>query len=209
MKMALALEGAQVIYNGHSNYGLGPNFNVGGTETVDDYMNISGNGMTAITMKSDDPKELRPMALVDHGGPDFSLRAADLVPSVANYIVPVPAVPKFNGPAIGAVLTPKTHADGTDYHYTQQGKHMNWNAIVKSAGDIPTLRYASCFMASCNSGRAFSQSLNHGVLVYSTDDSYSILGGIKGQIAGDLFTLNGLVLNPADPKAKSPIAGYS
>ncbi|MBN8459404.1 MAG: hypothetical protein J0M04_16370 [Verrucomicrobia bacterium] len=212
MKMALAMEGAHVIYNGHSNYGLGPNFNVGGTLTVDDYMNISGNGMTAITMKSDDPDDAlfggNPMKNPDHGGPDFALRPADLVPSVANYMVPVPGVPKFGGQAIGAVLTPKTDTDGTHYHYIHQGTHKNWNTIVKSAGDKPALRYASCFMASCNSGRGFSESLNHGTLVFTMSESYSILGGSAGQIAGDWFTKNGLP-EPNDNPGTNSKNGYS
>jgi hypothetical protein len=185
MKMALSLEGAHVYYNGHSNFGLGPNFHVGGTTTVDDYMNLSGGGVTAIILKSDDPADPNPMAVTDHGGPDFALRPADIPAQVTNYTVPVSGVPKFTGPAVGVVLQKQTHADGTPYHYQRQGVHNNWITVVNSSGDVPTLRYASCFMASCNTGRHFPETLNHGVLLFSIDETYGVLGGLDGRLDAD------------------------
>jgi hypothetical protein len=152
---------------------------------VDDYMNLSGRGMTAIIVKSDDPTEPNPMALLDHGGPNFALRPADIPNQATNYAVPVSGVPKFTGPSVGAVLTKKVHADGTPYHYERQGKHNNWITIVNSSGDVPALRYASCFMASCNTGRHFTETLNHGVLLFSIDETYSVLGGTKGRLPSD------------------------
>ncbi len=142
MKMALSLEGAHVYYDGHSNFGLGPNFNVGSTATVDDYMNLSGRGITAITLKSTDPEDApfggNAMKNPAHGGPDFALRPADIPGQATNYLVPfLPNVTKFTGPAVGAVLTRQDHADGTPYHYERQGTFIT---IVNSSGDVPALR---------------------------------------------------------------------
>ena len=192
MKMALSLEGAHVFYNGHSNFGIGPNFNVGDTTTVDDYMNLSGRGMTAITLKStdpaDEPYEWNAMKNPDHGGPDFALRPADIVDQVTNYSVPVPGVAKFTGPPVGAILTKQIHADGTPYHYERQSDYNNWITIVNSTGDTPVLRYNSCFMASCNTGRHFSETLTHGVLLFSIDETMGVIGGKFGKLQNDLHT---------------------
>ncbi|MEI7911634.1 MAG: hypothetical protein WCK77_18530 [Verrucomicrobiota bacterium] len=147
MKMALSLDGAHVFYNGHSNFGLGPNFNRAGTTTTDDYMNFTGMGMTAIIVKSDDPEGLNPMANLNHGGPNFALRSDDAVEQATNRIVPIPGVLKFNGQGDGDILNKQFHADGTPYHYERQQDHHNWITIVKSTGVLPTLRYNSCFMA--------------------------------------------------------------
>lgn len=125
----------------------------------------------------------------DHGGINFALRPTDIPSPVTNYTVPIPSVPKFSGPAIGAVLTKKEHANGITYHY-QRGEEPlpELITIVNSSGDVPTLRYASCFMASCNSGRNFSETLNHGVLLYSMDVTYAIIGGKEGKLGNDLTT---------------------
>lgn len=202
LKMALSLEGAHVYCNGHSNFGLGPNFipNDTSTTTLYDYCNLSGGplgGVTGIILKSDDPRDAdfggNPMLNPDHGGEDFALRPQDIVPQVTNYKVPVPNVLKFNGTqvngavlAVGSILTPQPPlADGTIYHYEQNGEHQNYVTVVKSSGDKPILRYKSCFMAGCNTGRAFSQTLNHGVLIYTMDESYAVTGGADAQIDND------------------------
>ena len=202
MKMALSLAGAHVFYDGHSNFGLGPNFNVGSTKTVDDYMNLSGRGMTAITIRSEDPGEQEwggnAMKNPDHGGADFALMPTDLVGQITNYAIPfIPTVSKFIGPAVGATLTKQFHADGTPYHYQRQDSitiddqtisFPNWITIVKSSGDVPVLRYSSCFMASCDTGRHFTETLNHGVLLFSMDVTYGVLGGKVPRLPEDHLT---------------------
>ena len=85
-------------------------------------------------------------------------------------------------------MTKKVHADGTPYHYERQGQHNNWITIVNSSGDLPVLRYASCFMASCNTGRHFPETLNHGVLLFSIDETYGVVGGKDGKLDDDLTT---------------------
>jgi hypothetical protein len=205
LKMALSLEGAHVYCNGHSNFGLGPNFtpNGTGTTTIDDYCNLTGGplgGVTGIILKSDDPGDAafggNPMKNPDHGGPEFALRPQDIVPQVTNYTVPVPGVLKFSGNqvngdelVVGSSLTPQPPLeDGTIYHYKQDGTHHNYVTVVKSSGDKPVLRYRSCFMAGCNTGRAFSQTLNHGVLIFTMDESYGVTGGEYAKIENDYYT---------------------
>ena len=205
MKMALSLEGAHVICSGHSNYGLGPNFtpNNTSTETIDDYCNLTGGplgGVTAIILKSTDPADAlfdgNPMKSPYHGGSEFAIRPQDIVQSITNYNVTLPDVLKFTGKkvngvtlAVGTVLTPQAAlSDGTIYHYKQDGNHQNYVTVVKSSGDVPALRYSSCFMALCNSGRAYSQSLTHGVLFYSRSECYGVVGGKDKKIPNDHYT---------------------
>jgi hypothetical protein len=207
MKMALSLLGAHVICSGHSNYGLGPNFtpNNTSTKTIDDYCNLTGGpaelgGITAIILKTNDPVDAlfdgNPMKSPYHGGSEFAIRPEDIVQTVNNYKVTLPDVLKFNGKkingdtlAVGTVLTPQASlADGTIYHYKQDDDHQHYVTVVKSTGDVPVLRYNSCFMALCNSGRAYSQSLTHGVLFYTRSECYGVIGGKTGKIAKDHYT---------------------
>jgi hypothetical protein len=193
MKMALSLEGAHVFYNGHSNFGLGPNFIQGSTSTVEDYMNISGRGMASISVKTDDPKMVagyngNPMKASDHGGALFVMRAEDVRGDVMNYPVPIIALPRFKGNYVDPI-TKKTHTDGTLYHYTQNytPEVTEWVTIVNSSNDIPILRYDSLFLASCNSGKHFSESFPHGTLLYSMDETVGIIGK-EGKIENDFHT---------------------
>jgi hypothetical protein len=191
MKMAMSLPGAHLYYNGHSNFGLGPNFTRRGTTTVDDYMNLSGRGITAIVLKSEDTSIS--MLSLDHGGPNFALRPADVVNEVTNSpLVPVSGLAKFTPPlAFGQTLAKQTHADGTPYHYDRDSRDGHeWLTVVNSTGDKPVLRYASCFMASCDTGRHFPETLDHGVLLFTMGESAGILGGEDGQLDNDLYTVS-------------------
>ncbi len=40
-------------------------------------------------------------------------------------------------------------------------------------------------MASCNTGRHFSETLNRGVLLFSIDETYGVLGGVDGKLGDD------------------------
>ncbi len=184
MKMAMSLEGAHVYYGGHSNFGLGPNFNEGAINNVDDYMNLSGGGITAICVKAVNPENPNFILNAGNAGPGFALRPGDVHGDVDNY--PILDLLKFDGPGDGDLLTRKTHADGTPFHYTRDGL---WLTVVNSSGDVPALRYASCFMASCNSGRNFGETLkDQGVLIYTRDKACSWLGGANAELPGDLLT---------------------
>lgn len=210
MKMALSLEGAHVFYNGHSNYGLGPNFKQDPT-TLDDYMNITGRGKTRINYEE---------LITFHGDRSVTLRAGDIVTgSISNTVVPATGTQmKFGDDAI---LLRNTTPPGHEYHclmqqndshpvfsaqpddpaYTpwagyfaahgfwmKKAPGTNYGIIVNTTGDLPQLRYASCFMASCNTGKHFSESLTHGVLLFSMDETYGVLGGADGQLDDDLTT---------------------
>ena len=175
MKMALSLEGTHVIFSGHSNFGLGPNFNPQGTTTVDDYTNLSSHGVAGIILKSNDPDEPEPFKPLEHGGPNFALRPADVLGNTTN-----PWVELANGykvrryPSASLTFTKKDANGGIPaHHFVQQGQHTNWVTIVTSTGDKPTLRYASCFMNSCNSGRHFGQTLNKKAYFYTSNETFS------------------------------------
>jgi hypothetical protein len=119
-----------------------------------------------------------------NAGPGFALRPGDVHGDVNNY--PIFGLLKFDGPGDGVQLKKQTHADGTPFHYTRDGE---WLTVVNSSGDVPVLRYASCFMASCNSGRNFGQTLkDQGVLIYTRGKASPWIGKDEAQIPGDLFT---------------------
>jgi hypothetical protein len=207
MKMALSLEGSHVVCTGHSNFGLGPNFTPIGTSTqsIDDYCNLTGGpmgGVTAIILRTNDPVDApfggNPMRNPDHGGADFAIREQDIVQQITNYRVPVPNVLKFTGKTVtgdelvvGSTVTLQPPLpDGLKFHYMQDAKHSNHVTVVKSSGDKPALCYNSCFMSVCNSGRAYSQTLEHGVLFYTRAESYAVVGAKGAQIPNDHLTAN-------------------
>jgi hypothetical protein len=196
MKMALSLEGAHIFYDGHSNFGLGPNFKSDPT-SLDDYMNISGRDVTTI-----DYEEL----IGNHGDPNVTLRASDYVTEATNSMVAYVGQLKFSGPPNGSVLTKKDGMPipGHPYHFTRPSSHdpsvTNYEVIVNSGGDLPILRYKSCFMASCNTGRHFYESLNQGTLIFSMAETLGTIGP-EGSIENDLLTFPGRY-NPSLPSGE-------
>ena len=224
MKMALSLEGCHVFYDGHSNYGIGPNF-VQNPVSIDDYMNIAGRGLCRINYEE---------LVTEHGDSSMEqLRAVDYAPgNVVNSDVEICHIPKF-GPEDIELLdtTPpghkyhsllqqdKSHPDfgapaggwanvkyGTYWQavFSQRGfwlkpsAGINYGVITQSSGDLPEMRYASCFMASCNTGRNFGESLTHNTLLYSRSETVGLIGKsiyddkthmwIAQQVPGDLYT---------------------
>ena len=200
MKMALSLDGCHIFYDGHSNYGLGPNFKQD-PENLDDYMNISGRGITAIDFTR---------LIGEHCDSNVKLRNQDYVSTAKNSPVKGVGILKFNGPPNGAMLTLKSgnEVPGHPYNFSRpnerDSKITDYLTIVNSQGDLPVLRYKSCFMASCETGRSFYESLSHGKLLYTMGTTEGTIGAV-GSIDGDLLTMAG----PESPSIPSGDFGDS
>ena len=167
-----------VIFDGHSNHGIGPWFsdpsgdpvpttiaaftNIGGVHTwipssqcalAGDWVDYTGN---------DHPNVLIPKA-------EFPL-------TPANYLVPVLLEPRFdNDNNIGSGAEPmepgQTFTRNTNdpdiYHYT---KGTLKRAIVKAGkADLPVLRYKHFFYNACSSGRDYIENLAHASFIYTKD----------------------------------------
>lgn len=174
MKIALALEGAHLVFAGHSNFGLGPNFMKDGTQTVDDFMNVSNFGIAGIALRErlGDLGYSNPMKQPDHGGALFEVRDSDIMGTVQNQWVEISGgFRERRFPVDAASITRKPEEEEfPDYHFVEG---TAWATIVGSTGDIPTLRYGSLFMDSCNSGRHFGLSFNRKPFMYTLGESYS------------------------------------
>ncbi|MCF7731697.1 MAG: hypothetical protein K9N23_08410 [Akkermansiaceae bacterium] len=185
MKMALEVAGSHVVFSGHSNFGLGPSFMAKGTRTVEDYMNISNFGIAGIILREklgDQEAYCNPMHDLEHGGAAFGVRDEDISDTVENQWVDISGgYRERRFPVATAQITKKpANGDIPAYHFTQGDA---WATMVASKGDLPTLRYASLFMNSCNSGRHFGESLNRNTFMYTLSESYSTI--IDDEIAVD------------------------
>lgn len=192
MKLALGVDGAHVIYSGHSNFGLGPNFKYNATRTVDDYMNLSNGGGAAIAIRSQradgQGPVTNPMQTDEHGGPAFALRPGDTKGTVDNPWIDLTTGYHARRFPISAASIPQIPASGNipAYHFTEESEvpadlenpaytKREWIAIVGSSGDVPVLRYGSLFMASCSSGRHFGQILSRKPFFYTRELSSSLI----------------------------------
>jgi hypothetical protein len=199
MKVALALDGAHVVFSGHSNYGLGPNFMKVGVKTVDDFMNVSNFGIAGIVLKEKfgDVGFVNPMRDPEHGGSEFAIRESDIKDTVENKWVTFSGFNQRRFPGDASSFTRKTGDGGAaDYHFVTA---TEWATVVGSSGDIPTLKYASLFMNSCNSGRHFGVTFNRKPYIYTKSDSYSYIQDAEelsdlDSLASSYIFIEGLIL---------------
>ncbi len=168
LKMIMKTKGSDIVYDGHSNFGMGPAFS-GNLPKITGFVNLSSRGMASIDLSY----------FRDHQGhPNLQLGDADIAASPKNYNVPF--VKNMNnklrfpdsGKQNGETFQLTGNGDGR-HHYTRPSGAKR--VIVNSTGDRPDLEYRSLFMNSCNSGRDFIESLNHGVFFYTVDSC----GGIE------------------------------
>lgn len=176
---ALAADNAYVVFDGHANFGIGPNFPNDFITKLSDFFNI-GTQYTGINWKyirESRPPRTLPLEIDDSAIPS----------SVSNYRVPIIQQLKFKNDDLvrsGGTFTLK--GSGYDrYHYSDKGNLF----LIVNAGssDLPItgLQYKVCFMNSCSSGRHYIETLNHGTLFYTKEvcsDIYATKEFVKGII---------------------------
>ena len=167
LQQGLATEGCFVVFDGHSNMGLGPSFDTASIARLSDFMNIS-NTYTAINWPY----------LVEEEYPNLTTIAANEIPaSPNNYNVPNLATanpqryPNTSGVAPGSVFT-KTGTGMAQKHFNRAGGNIY--LIVKAGtADLPTLKYDSYFYNSCNTGRDYIEVFTQGTMFYTGDECSS------------------------------------
>jgi hypothetical protein len=220
LKMAMGVSGAHVIYSGHANYGLGPNFTPmdTGAKTVEDYMNVSSHGLAAINMravpKDENPDNPDPEDIentfkdIEHGGPNFALRANDVPNNAENKQVPLVGVKRW--PSFPNALVKKLVGTHPYHHKSVGNTDVNWYTVVNSTGDKPPLKYASCFMNACSSGRHFGIDLRvqGKVLFYSTNSCVAAFYGDNGDIYASTFYIQSLIKGDDFGEIKTALNGF-
>ena len=192
---ALATPGHTIIFDGHANFGLGPNFsnathkaigsftNFGTGEATDIPMDYRGDGSVPDVLPyfqgqqlPSGPEDLLDKLLpalahmTEEGWSYLEPVATEIKGDTNNYTVePLAPTLKFeNSDNIGAggVFTKKGTGFNNEWHFNQgDSKHL----IVSAPGtDVPaTLRYKTFFYNACSSGPHFIENFQHGKFVYT------------------------------------------
>ncbi len=214
-KIALQTEGADVIFNGHANSGIGLSFAHEGEILVrtTDFFNMTGK------RNSDSNPAIAGVAWAHElqiNGP-MQITEDEIPPTVENYQVLRGIVDQLKFPndpdnpddvvGVGETFTltkqGATPMPDVWYHYQApivSTKHKF--LLVKSgAEDVPSLHYRSLFLYLCSSGRYFLESFQHGQVFYTTADTspqeeptafitYIISGMTWSQIETEMYGLD-------------------
>ncbi len=191
-KLALKTEGTNIIFDGHSNWGIGIAFQTGLTE-YNQFFWTAANGQPAVSLEG---FSQHPNLTIGNGG--RNLNAAGKLNSLRKtqiqnrYLAGIPLnnierypnleVPKI---AVGSNFLDKTlpiptlnPSDVMHYHYKADPDYdgdiqlhpgeEDKRVIIQRPGDtdVPTdLKYRSLLFSQCNSFRYYIESFKHGVLI--------------------------------------------
>ncbi len=161
LQQGLSTPGCIVLYDGHSNEGIGPQFIPNANVSrLSDLMNV-GNPQAAINLR-----------LWKQGCPNFTLPDAEAAGNVTNYDVPnfdAPDKLRYpNSDGVGAGGVFQRSGTGLDRNHYGNGNPKNYYLIVKAgAADLPALNYDTFFFNVCDSGRDFMEVFNRGRLLYT------------------------------------------
>ncbi len=186
-KIALQTDGADVVFNGHANSGIGLSFVPSGQilTNVASFFNMTGK------RHGDQNPAIAGIPWVlelTENGP-VTIAPSEIPETVENYIALPgivdqlkfpndPLVPDGPENPVGAgdwfTLTKQGNTPMPDlwYHYeytfaTPQ-KHL---LVTSGSADVPLLHYRSLFLYLCSSGRHFLETFQHGQAFYTTDET--------------------------------------
>lgn len=187
-KIALQTEGADVLFNGHANSGLGLSFVSEGEllATTDDFFNMTGKRNTDSTPTIAGIEWAMELST---NGP-VSITADQVPETVENYMVLPDIVnqlkfsndPEASGgpPKVGDgewfLLTSEGTTPMPDlwyhYEYTLPDDEAHKFLLVSSGSeDVPPLHYRSLLLYLCSPGRHFLETFQHGQMFYTTNDT--------------------------------------
>ena len=159
-----------VVFNGHSNMGLGPCFDVGATQSISSFYNI-GNPRAAINL---------PFMHAEGYPQNFSVADADVPQTMKNYTV-LPQIintlrfDNSDGVVAGGVFSLKNVAQGgaraTGHHFNRGPNNRFLISDVPDtarAADTPPLGYEVFFYNSCSTARDYGEVFQHGTFICST-----------------------------------------
>lgn len=190
---ALGSQGRTVIYDGHANYGLGPNFSPNATHKTSPDFVLFGTGVAAIpqvfrgdgsepdiiqftlndgTALPTNQRDLDAIARVhSEGWAYLGLQQAQIPVNPANYLVAPLNVERFEnrqGIAPGSSFTLQGSGVYGQWHYQGTGGD-NYLIVPAPSSDIPKLRYSTFFYNACSTGRYYIENFMHGDFVYTKD----------------------------------------
>lgn len=192
---ALRADGRIVIFDGHSNFGMGPNFVKATHKQIGDFANF-GAGYTDIGLSyRGDGTEMDVHTLNENGenvpvdNPEAMAALERLGIEGFAYIVPqageIPSAPTNYKPQplndLRFESTDPVAADGQVFN--KQGNGFNDEFHFKIDGakrlmidapetDLPMLGYSEFFYNVCNSGLDYIENFRHGKFFYTTDTCF-------------------------------------
>lgn len=205
---ALSNVGQYVVFDGHSNYGLGPefpNFDANGgiirPTKIEDYTNF-GVGYTSIEM------DLRKKP---NGGGDLEVLDNQIRNAPINYAPPpltVERFPNIDDVEVGQAFIKQGQGFDT-WHYWEDNE-TSMLMIDAPKTDLPiTLRYKTFFYNACWSGADYIENFRHGEYVYTTDSCFVseatkvfVQGIVEGKTTEQIILLlnqDGVGAEVADP----------
>lgn len=195
---ALLTDNAYVVYDGHANFGIGPNFPNDTIEELSDFLNIGTryNGINLQYLKNQRTPRTFPNLKVPGDKSEIPL-------TFTNYKVPTVQLLKFDSGYEGYNFELQSWGD-EKYHY-RVGGEMFLIAGPKPEyyKDLPQFgfKHKVCFMNACNSGIHYIETLNHGTLFYTKYLCSSFLATtkfVKGIIEGKSYDEIKRALNSSD-----------
>ena len=190
---ALKRAGQKVVFDGHSNFGLGPNFSGKVThKTIADFTHF-GVGKTSIpkSFRGDGtetdvipytngdgttlPTNPQDLAAIDRvhseGWAYLKLESGQVIEAPQNYQISELGIERFKnlqGVAPGSTFTKQGNGFNNEWHF--DNPEGSRRLIVQAPStDVPKLAYAKFFYNACNTGRDYIESFKHGDFIYTKD----------------------------------------
>ncbi|MCX7001806.1 MAG: hypothetical protein NTV22_00870, partial [bacterium] len=205
---ALATDNANIVYDGHANFGLGPSFmqTSGGCRQLTDFMNI-GEPLVGIDWA---------YLCYDQGNPDFEIDRTDYADDPSTPDEYADAWMYYEELPDGAVALRYASTVGDKYmrlHFRRRGFRPTRSIHITEeprlirlvvrggAGDLPVQRWRRLFIKSCYSGQYFFNVFRRGTLFYSNNEvisPYPVTAFVKGIVAGLSDRALCLALNDAE-----------
>jgi hypothetical protein len=187
---ALATDNANIVYDGHANFGLGPSFlqACGGARTITDFMNI-GEPLVGIDWA---------YLCYDQGNPNLEIARGDYADDPSTPGEYADAWMFYEELPDGAVALRYATATGHNYmrlHFRRRGFRPTRSMHVTEeprlirlvvrggADDLPVQHWRRLFIKSCYSGQYFFNMFRRGTFFYSNNEvisPYPVVAFIKG-----------------------------
>jgi len=186
-KIALSYPGGQVVYDGHSNFGIGLLFNCDSSDTISSFMNV-GETLCSISwtyMRNEQGYKNFWIEDSEYGDDITSIEKYDPWKKSRNVVGKTKSLIAnefFETPPTGGGATHLDLDRAQDYnmekfydaHY-YDGIAADSRRIVAKCGasEMPAKGWDKLFLNSCNSGYYYTRVFNHGKLFYTFDECRS------------------------------------
>ena len=174
-KLAISAQDGYVVFNGHSNFGMGLAFSTG-LAGISQFMNV-GEGLVLINWRYMRDNQGHPAFWIEdpeYGDDPSTAELYDPWVGPANVVGALRTVPAIrffsnrpSGEAIQAHLT-RGLRKYEDWHSREGADRF----VIAHSGatDMPTKRWKKLFLNSCNSGPYYYDVFSHGTLFYTTGE---------------------------------------